>query len=72
MFTCELSSQFPHSIPFFNITYLSLIDLSSNDFNDTLPSWFFNISTLEDLDLSDNQLNGHFPDLFGHLVTLDL
>ena len=45
---CDLS-EFPHLVPFVNVTSLLVIDLSFNNFNTTLPGWLFNISTLTDL-----------------------
>ncbi|XP_059633550.1 receptor-like protein EIX1 [Cornus florida] len=48
----------PHSLPNLNFTSLSVIDLSSNGFNSSLPGWLFNISTLVDINLSINKLGG--------------
>ncbi|XP_027339369.1 receptor-like protein EIX2 [Abrus precatorius] len=47
---CNLRTL-PSSLPFGNITSLSVLDLSSNPFNSSIPSWLFNMSSLTNLDL---------------------
>lgn len=54
---CQLLNL-PLSIPLINFTSLSLLDLSNNGFNATIPDWLFNLTTLVELDLSSNDLQG--------------
>ncbi|KAL6350646.1 hypothetical protein AAG906_025576 [Vitis piasezkii] len=72
---CDLS-EFPHLVPFVNVTSLLVIDLSFNNFNTTLPGWLFNISTLTDLYLIEARIKGPIPHVslrsLCNLVTLDL
>eukprot|EP00261_Vitis_vinifera_P037719 XP_019078962.1 PREDICTED: LRR receptor-like serine/threonine-protein kinase FLS2 [Vitis vinifera] len=73
---CELSHFPQYSNPFVNLTSASVIDLSYNNFNTTLPGWLFNISTLMDLYLNDATIKGPIPHVnlrcLCNLVTLDL
>ncbi|GAU35560.1 hypothetical protein TSUD_384080 [Trifolium subterraneum] len=74
--SCSLSFL-PPSSPFLNITSLSVLDLSGNPFNSSIPSWLFNISTLTKLNLSSSSLSGLFPSSLGRwnlykLQNLDL
>ncbi|KAL6350112.1 hypothetical protein AAG906_004050 [Vitis piasezkii] len=73
---CELSHFPQYSNPFVNLTSVSVIDLSNNNFNTTLPGWLFNISTLMDLYLNDATIKGPIPHVnllsLHNLVTLDL
>nr|XP_043615765.1 receptor-like protein EIX2 [Erigeron canadensis] len=49
------NTQLPNIYPHYsslNITSLSLLDLSSNNFNSLLPQWIFSITSLVSLDLS--------------------
>ncbi|AES64030.1 LRR receptor-like kinase family protein [Medicago truncatula] len=68
----------PPSSPFLNITSLSVLDLSGNPFNSSIPSWLFNISTLTYLSLSESSsLIGLVPSMLGRwklckLQVLDL
>ncbi|KAF8040883.1 hypothetical protein BT93_B2948 [Corymbia citriodora subsp. variegata] len=57
---CQLS-EFPDSVSFVNFTSLSVIDLSFNNFNSTMPRWVFNITTLLELTLIDSELKGSIP-----------
>ncbi|XP_061342749.1 receptor-like protein EIX1 [Gastrolobium bilobum] len=50
----------PPSFPFENITSLSVLDLSGNPFDSSIPSWLFNMSTLTQLYLSSS-LRGLIP-----------
>ncbi|KAL1288975.1 hypothetical protein HN51_057431 [Arachis hypogaea] len=74
---CNLHTL-PPSLPFQNLTLLSILDLSFNDLNSTvIPSWPFNISTLTEIDLSSLSLSGPLSSKFGRgnlckLQTLDL
>ncbi|CAJ2658757.1 unnamed protein product [Trifolium pratense] len=61
---CNITSL-PPSSPFLNITSLSLLDLSDNPFNSSIPSWLFNMSSLTKLDLSYSSLRGFLPSTLG-------
>ncbi|KAK2393800.1 receptor protein EIX2 [Trifolium repens] len=70
---CNLASL-PPSLPFLNITSLSVLDLSGNPFKSSIPSWLFNLSSLTELHLSDSSLTGHVPFMRGRhkLCKLDV
>ncbi|RVW45255.1 putative leucine-rich repeat receptor-like protein kinase [Vitis vinifera] len=73
---CALA-DLPPSLPFSNlITSLSVIDLSHNGFNSTIPHWLFQMRNLVYLDLSSNNLRGSILEAFANgtswLETLDL
>ncbi|XP_064962403.1 receptor-like protein EIX2 isoform X1 [Musa acuminata AAA Group] len=70
LYSCEIPSV-PLSLPHVNFTSLSVLDLSYNSINSTIPSWLFNISGLEHLDLSENNLQGNIPPTFGNLAFLE-
>ncbi|XP_039163146.1 receptor-like protein EIX1 [Eucalyptus grandis] len=57
---CQLS-EFPESLSFVNFTSLSVLDLSFNNFNSTMPQWVFNITTLLELTLIHSELKGSIP-----------
>ncbi|KAF2301196.1 hypothetical protein GH714_020769 [Hevea brasiliensis] len=62
----HMSSCSLHSFPRFvhvNFTSLAILDLSSNDFNSTIPHWFSNISNIQNLDLSGSALRGSLREL---------
>ncbi|XP_065034667.1 receptor-like protein EIX1 [Musa acuminata AAA Group] len=61
----------PLSLPHVNFTSLSVLDLSENFINSTMPSWLSNISGLEHLDLGYNNLQGNIPPTFGNLASLE-
>ncbi|XP_065001858.1 receptor-like protein EIX2 [Musa acuminata AAA Group] len=67
--SCEIPSV-PLSLRHVNFTSLSVLDLSYNSINSTIPSWLFNISGLEHLDLSANFFQGNIPPAFGNLASL--
>ncbi|XP_065004895.1 receptor-like protein EIX2 isoform X1 [Musa acuminata AAA Group] len=67
---CAIQSV-PLSLPHVNFTSLSVLDLSDNLINSTMPSWLSNISGLEHLDLSYNNLQGNIPPTFGNLASLE-
>ena len=46
---CGLSSLPDLSLPFGNVTSLSVLDLSTNGFNSSIPLWLFNFSILHTL-----------------------
>ncbi|KAG1355095.1 receptor-like protein EIX2 [Cocos nucifera] len=60
----------PLSLPHVNFTSLSVLDLSVNSINSTIPGWLFNISSLEYLDLSDNNFWGIIPPAIKNLSSL--
>ena len=62
--SCNLGA-FPPSYPFLNITSLSVLDLSGNPFNSSMPSWLFNMSTLTRLNLYASSLIGPIPSMLG-------
>ncbi|KAH9743554.1 LRRNT 2 domain-containing protein [Citrus sinensis] len=53
-----------------NFSSLLFLDLSSNDFNSSIPQWLLNISKLAHLDLSANNLQGNIPDAFANMTSL--
>lgn len=61
---CNLRAL-PPSFPFSNITSLSVLDLSANPFNSSIPSWLFNMSTLTHVRLSSSSLRGLVPSRLG-------
>ncbi|GAU35559.1 hypothetical protein TSUD_384070 [Trifolium subterraneum] len=62
--SCSLVSL-PPSSPFLNITSLSVLDLSGNPFNSSIPSWLFNMSSITNLDLHYSSLTGIVPSMRG-------
>ncbi|CAL9052854.1 receptor-like protein EIX1 [Musa acuminata AAA Group] len=66
---CAIQSV-PLSLPHVNFTSLSVLDLSDNLIDSTIPSWLSNISGLEYLDISWNSLQGNIPPAFGNLASL--
>ncbi|CAL5370258.1 unnamed protein product [Camellia sinensis] len=60
----------PPSLPSVNFTSLSVLDLSNNGFNSTIPQWLFNLSSLTQLDLNSNNLQGEVSDAFTKLTSL--
>ncbi|CAJ2658754.1 unnamed protein product [Trifolium pratense] len=74
--SCSLASL-PPSSPLLNITSLSVLDLSANPFNSSIPSWLFNMSTLTKLYLYKSSLIHLVPSMLGRwklckLQVLDL
>ncbi|CAL9077480.1 unnamed protein product [Musa acuminata var. zebrina] len=67
---CAIQSV-PLSLPHVNFTSLSVLDLSDNLIDSTIPSWLSNISGLEYLDISWNSLQGNIPPAFGNLASLE-
>ncbi|XP_073112533.1 receptor-like protein EIX2 [Elaeis guineensis] len=61
----------PLSLPHVNFTSLSVLDLSANFINSTIPGWLFNISSLEHLDLSDNSINSTIPGWLFNISSLE-
>ncbi|KAJ9683257.1 hypothetical protein PVL29_019017 [Vitis rotundifolia] len=68
---CQLSNLHL-SLPFLNFTSLSVLDLSNNGFDSTIPHWLFNLSSLVYLDLNSNNLQGGLPDAFQNFTSLQL
>ncbi|XP_003633782.1 receptor-like protein EIX2 [Vitis vinifera] len=68
---CQLSNL-SLSLPFLNFTSLSILDLSNNGFDSTIPHWLFNLSSLVYLDLNSNNLQGGLPDAFQNFTSLQL
>ncbi|KAK9267134.1 hypothetical protein L1049_009553 [Liquidambar formosana] len=66
---CGLTSL-PLSISYINFTSLSVLDLSYNNFNSSIPHWLSNVTGLTKLDLSMSSLRGVMPDIFVNLVSL--
>ncbi|KAK1592650.1 hypothetical protein Q3G72_028278 [Acer saccharum] len=63
---CGLST-IPSSVPLVNLTSLSVLELSNNGFNSSMPSWLFNLTGLVYVDLSSNNFQGELPDQFADL-----
>lgn len=68
--SCGLSFL-PHSLSSTNISSLSVLDISSNGFNSTLPHWLFRLGSLEYLDLSSNNLRGSILEAFPDKISLE-
>jgi len=66
---CGLASL-PHSVSSNNLTLLSVLDLSYNNFNSSIPHWFSNVSGLSKINLANSLLRGAIPDGMGHLANL--
>ncbi|CAN6709033.1 unnamed protein product [Malus baccata var. baccata] len=67
--SCGLS-VLPLTLPSMNFASLSVLDLSSNDFNSTLPPWLFNLTKLVTLEMHTANLHGALPETFGSLTSL--
>ncbi|KAL9318026.1 hypothetical protein ACSQ67_014543 [Phaseolus vulgaris] len=59
---CRLSCL-PQTLPFLNLTSLTILDLSFNSFDSLIPGWLSNISTLIELDLKRASLKGPISDV---------
>ncbi|KAK2980044.1 hypothetical protein RJ640_002228 [Escallonia rubra] len=60
---CYLTNLPPSLLPSSNLTSLSVLDLSDNNFISSVPQWLFNISTLVDLELGSSSVKGLYPHL---------
>ncbi|XP_065035065.1 receptor-like protein EIX2 [Musa acuminata AAA Group] len=61
----------PASVVHVNFTSsLTVLDLSYNNFNSTLPKWLWNITSLTHLDLYNSGFHGVIPDAIGDLGSL--
>nr|XP_029117981.1 LOW QUALITY PROTEIN: receptor-like protein EIX2 [Elaeis guineensis] len=67
---CDIST-IPVSLPHVNFSSLSVLDLSMNSINSTVPGWLFNISSLEYLDLSNNFISIIIPPAIKNLASLN-
>ncbi|XP_028075071.1 receptor-like protein EIX1 [Camellia sinensis] len=67
---CDLQSL-PISLPFINFTLLSVLDISGNSFNSSIPHWIFNLTRLRTLDLSSNSFQGTIPSEIINLISLE-
>ncbi|KAK7842668.1 receptor-like protein eix2 [Quercus suber] len=70
LYSCDLESL-PLSLPFVNFTSLSVLDLSGNQFNSSIPQWLFNLTSLTKLDLRGNALQGTIPYDFVNLRNIE-
>ncbi|KAJ9682655.1 hypothetical protein PVL29_018554 [Vitis rotundifolia] len=68
--SCGLS-VLPRSLPSSNFTSLSMLVLSNNGFNSTIPHWLFQLRNLVYLDLSFNNLQGSILDAFAYRTCLE-
>ena len=68
---CQLSNL-SLSLSFLNFTSLSVLHLSNNGFDSTIPHWLSNLSSLVYLDLNSNNLQGGLPDAFQNFTSLQL
>ncbi|XP_076912967.1 receptor-like protein EIX1 [Bidens hawaiensis] len=71
---CELSNIYPY-VPSVNLTSLSLLDLSFNNFTSSVPGWMFSIPGLVSLDLGGCHFHGIIPSniySFHNLTSLEL
>ncbi|KAJ0586872.1 putative non-specific serine/threonine protein kinase [Helianthus annuus] len=67
---CELSNLHMY-VPSVNLTSLSVLDLSYNDFNTPVSQWIFSVTSLVSLDLTDCRFHGPIPS-FRNLTSLEL
>ncbi|KAJ0579625.1 putative non-specific serine/threonine protein kinase [Helianthus annuus] len=67
---CELSNLHMY-VPSVNLTSLSVLDLSYNYFNSSVPQWIFSVTSLVSLDLTACSFHGPIPS-FRNLTSLEL
>lgn len=53
-----------------NFSFLGTLDLSNNEFSNSIYSWIFGLNSLVSLDLSGNSFEGHFPSGLRNLTSL--
>ena len=68
--SCGLS-LLPPSLPSSNLTSLSVLVLSNNGFNSTIPQWLFQLRNLVHLDLSFDKLGGSILNAFPNRTSLE-
>ncbi|KAE8077783.1 hypothetical protein FH972_016312 [Carpinus fangiana] len=66
---CELD-KYDHNIPYVNLSSLTVLDLSRNNFSYTELNLFYNITTLEKLNLAHNNIRGVLPRALGSISRL--
>ncbi|KAG9441596.1 hypothetical protein H6P81_017450 [Aristolochia fimbriata] len=64
-------SNIPMSASFLNLTRLTLLDLSYNQFHSQIPNWVLNLTSLVSIDLCNNEFHGEVPSGFGELPRLE-
>ncbi|XP_070661204.1 receptor-like protein EIX1 [Malus domestica] len=69
--SCGLS-VLPLTLPSMNFASLSVLDLSYDDFNSTLPPWLFSLTKLVTLEMHSTNLHGALPGTFGSLTSLGM
>ncbi|XP_059656639.1 receptor-like protein EIX1 [Cornus florida] len=67
---CGLPSL-PLSLPFVNLTLLSVLDISGNGLISSIPNWLSNLTSLTKLDLSVNHFSGVISSEFVKLTSLE-
>ncbi|KAM0066250.1 putative non-specific serine/threonine protein kinase [Helianthus debilis subsp. tardiflorus] len=70
LFRCELSNLQMY-VPSVNLTSLSVLELSYNDFNSSVSQWIFSVTSLISLDLTECYFHGPIPS-FRNLTSLEL
>ncbi|KAH7662939.1 Non-specific serine/threonine protein kinase protein [Dioscorea alata] len=68
---CKLK-EIPLSFSFLNLTSLTYLDLSNNEFYSRLPNWLFNLTSLQYLNVQFNQFQGSMPDEFARMTSLEV
>ncbi|KAM3730082.1 hypothetical protein ACB098_12G060500 [Castanea mollissima] len=62
--------QGPISVDLQNMTSLSHLDLSENNFNSSIPNWLYSFSRLEFLNLRNSNLQGTISSAIGNLTSV--
>jgi Leucine-rich repeat (LRR) protein len=60
----------PQTLPNSSFAFLSVLDLSGNDFYSTVPAWLYRITSLQQINLSDCSLQGTISHDVGALSSL--
>ncbi|XP_052620616.1 receptor-like protein EIX2, partial [Lactuca sativa] len=68
LYDAGLVGEISHSLA--NLSYLSYLDLSSNSFHGTIPTFIGSLTELTDLHLSHNSFHGTIPTFIGSLTEL--
>ncbi|XP_042414143.1 probable leucine-rich repeat receptor-like protein kinase At1g35710 [Zingiber officinale] len=70
LYDCEISN-IPLSLSFpLNLTLLTTLDLSWNNFNSSFPNWLWNLTSLSYLQLYYSNIRGMLPVEIGDLISL--